>query len=223
MELDSTLKSLEAIVASPGYSGGLRETKRREAALIRERLTEGDIQVGDQVILSVAGEETYTGNFLVGTGRTLVLKSIEPIELKGILRSELQSYLTAQLSRYIRNPEVRAQATVRLNIFGSVLRPGFYQVPADLLAGDALMQAAGGPTGSADPGKITIKRAGTEIWSASAFSDALAQGLTIDQLNLRAGDEITVGGKSKGALGAGIAALGVVSTVAFLLNRLKVI
>jgi len=222
-ELDSTLVSLDAIINSPGYSGALRAAKRREAQLIRQRLTEGDIQVGDQIILSVTNEKDYTGTFLVGTGRTLALPSIPAVELKGVLRSEVQAFITNELSRYIKSPEVRAQATVRLNIFGAVARPGFYQIPADLLAGDALMTAAGGPSGSADPGQITVKRGGLEIWSAAAFADALTRGLTIDQLSLRAGDEITVGQKPKGTLTTGIAALGVVSSLAFLLNRLRII
>lgn len=222
-ELDSSLAQLDAIIASPGYSGSLRASKRREAQLIRQRLTDGDMQVGDQIILSVTNEKDYTGAFVVGTGRTLVLPNIPAIELKGVLRSEVQAYLTQQLTRYIKNPEVRAQATVRLNIFGAVQRPGFYQVPADVLAGDALMTAAGGPSGNADPNQITIKRSGVEIWSSAAFADALARGLTIDQLSLRAGDEITVGQKPKGTVTTGIAAIGVASTVVFLLNRLRII
>lgn len=222
-ELDSTLAGLEAIINSPGYSGTLRAAKRREALLIRQRLTDGDIQVGDQIILTVSNEKDYTGTFLVGTGRTLVLPSIAAIELKGVLRSEVQQHIATELARYIKNPEVRAQAAVRLNIFGAVAKPGFYQIPADLLAGDALMIAAGGPSGTADPRQITVKRGGLEIWSAAAFADALSRGLTIDQLSLRAGDEITVGSKPKGTLTVGIAALGVVSSLAFLLNRLKII
>src|SRR4029453_6608876 len=47
-DLESALTQAEQIAASDGYSAELRDQKRAEAALIRERLREGDFQVGDQ-------------------------------------------------------------------------------------------------------------------------------------------------------------------------------
>jgi protein involved in polysaccharide export with SLBB domain len=112
-----------------------------------------------------------------------------------VLRSELQSYLVEKLKTYVRDPQIRVETMIRLSIFGAVGAPGFYQVPAAALAGEAIM-SAGGPVANADPDRTVVRRGGVEILGREAFSDALARGLTLDQLNLRAGDEVFVGQRS---------------------------
>jgi protein involved in polysaccharide export with SLBB domain len=192
-ELEAELVEIEKIVNSPGYSGRLRAAKRAEADLVRQRLVDGDLQVGDQINLTVVGEQALTATFTVAPGRVLVLPGYPEIPVKGVLRAEVPAYLSEQLKKYIRDPQVHAQTMIRLSIFGAVGKPGFYQVAADQLAGDAIMTAAGGPGGNADPHKTTIHRGGVEIWSKEAFQQALVDGVTLDRLNLRAGDEIRVG------------------------------
>jgi len=192
-ELEGELVEIEKIVNSPGYSSRLRAAKRAEADLVRQRLVDGDLQVGDQINLTVVGEQALTSTFTVAPGRVLILPGYPEIPLKGILRAEIPAYLSQELKKYIRDPQVHAQTMIRLSIFGAVSKPGFYQVPADQLAGDAIMTAAGGPAGGADPHKTTVRRGGVEIWSKEAFQQALVEGVTLDRLNLRAGDEITVG------------------------------
>jgi protein involved in polysaccharide export with SLBB domain len=195
VELEAQLVELEKIVNSPGYSGRLRAAKRAELDLVRQRLTEGDLQVGDRINLTVAGEAQLTDSFTVAPGRVLILPGLPEVPLQGILRAEVPSHLTTHLKKYLRDPQVYAQTLIRLSIFGAVGKPGFYQVPAEQLAGDAIMQAAGGPSANADPHKTTVRRNGVEIWSKEAFQEALVQGVTLDKLNLRAGDEIIVGTK----------------------------
>ncbi|MEO8448710.1 MAG: hypothetical protein ABI647_02905 [Gemmatimonadota bacterium] len=167
--------------------------------MIRTRLTDGDIQVGDQIVLFAVGDSTLNKTFTVAPGRVLVLTGMADIPLKGVLRSEVQPYLTERLKVYIKDPQLRAQTLIRLSIFGAVGKPGFYQVPAELLASDAIMMA-GGPAGTADPGKTVVKRASVEILSKEVFAEAIVDGRTLDQLNLRAGDEINVG-QVKGSRG----------------------
>ncbi|HEV8149429.1 MAG TPA: hypothetical protein VGP61_04525, partial [Gemmatimonadales bacterium] len=87
------------------------------------------------------------------------------------------------------DPQVRVRTMIRLSVLGQVGKPGFYQIAADMLASDAFM-TAGGPAGGANPNKAWVKRGGQEIWPKDAFRDALRQGLTLDQLNLRAGDAL---------------------------------
>lgn len=159
--------------------------------MIRARLEGGDLQVGDQIELSVVGQEVYSDTFVVASGRVLSLPGLPDIPLQGVLRSETRDYLTKQLARYIREPQVRVRTMIRLSVFGSVGRPGFYQIPADVLATDAIM-AAGGPAGDADPSKVVVRRGNTEIWPRDALQEAMRQGLTLDQLNLRAGDELVL-------------------------------
>ena len=139
----------------------------------------------------MVGEKEYTGKYSIGSGRVLALPGIPDIPLQGVLRSEAQDYLSKELAKYVRNPQVRVRTMIRLSVFGSVGKPGFYQVPADGLASDAIM-VAGGPIQDADPAKAFVRRAGVEIWPREAFQDAIRRGLTLDQLNLRAGDEVVL-------------------------------
>jgi protein involved in polysaccharide export with SLBB domain len=218
-ELEALLVEIDQILNSPGYSGRLRAAKRSEAELVRQRLTEGDLQVGDQLNLFVTNEPNFSKTFGVAAGRVLVLPGLPEIPLRGILRSELQGYLTEKLKTYIREPEVRAETLIRLSIFGAVGSPGFYQVPAINLAGDAIM-AAGGPSSNADPAKTVIRRAGVEIWTRDAFQEALIQGLTLDQLNLRAGDELFIGERSRKGLLSVIPMITGIASLGFLITRI---
>ena len=220
-ELQASLTQLEQYIASSGYSGRLRNEKRREAALIRARLENGDLQVGDQIDLSVAGEPTLTAVFPVVTGRVLSLPGLPEIPLTGVLRSEAKDYLTAQIGKYIREPQVRVRTLIRLSVFGSVHSPGFYQVPADALATDAFT-LAGGIDASADPTKAFVRRSNEEIWPRDAFREAMQKGLTLDQLNLRAGDELIMdpGGRRNFNPYAIIGVLGAISTTYLLINRI---
>jgi len=220
-ELQASLAQLEQYIASSGYSGRLRADKRREAAMIRARLEDGDLQVGDQIDLSVVGETTLTAIFPVTAGRVLSLPGIPEIPLKGVLRSEAKDYLTAQIGKYLREPQVRVRTLIRLSVYGSVRSPGFYQVPADALATDAFT-LAGGIGSDADPTKAFVRRSNEEIWPKEAFREAMQRGLTLDQLNLRAGDELILDPRKRGT-GFNpwtiIGALGALTSTIYLIQR----
>lgn len=220
-ELEASLAQIDTILRSPGYSTRIRESKRREAALIRERLAEGDIQVGDQIALQVLGEDTFSGQFTIQAGRTLVLPGLDPIPLRGVLRSEAEGHITEHLAKYVRNPSVRVVTSIRLAVLGGIGKPGFYQVPADVLVSDAIM-VAGGPMGTADPNKSKVLRDNSEILSQSEVSQAIIQGATLDQLNLRAGDQIIVdeSARSGSSFTRVMAVVGVVMSAGFLVIRL---
>src|SRR5439155_16976889 len=135
---------------------GIRDAKRQEAELIRQRLAEGDFRVGDEVVLSVAGETAISGKVDVAPGRVLVLPGLKDIPLAGVLRSEIQEYLTQQIGKYVRDPHVRAQALIRISVFGEVGKTGYYQMPADAFASDAIM-LAGGPKTDVAPSRTVVK------------------------------------------------------------------
>jgi SLBB domain len=197
-QLQQALVDAEALSNSDAYSAAFRDDKRQEAALIRERLLEGDFFVGDEInltMLSVVGDSGIGGLRAVGPGRILSLPGLPDIPMRGVLRSEVEPYLTEQIGRYIRDPQLKARPTIRLTILGSVGKPGFIQLDSDLLLSDALNQAGGIVNGSVmDRSKIT--RGKDEIVDGAAFEKAIADGVTLDELNLRAGDVIDVGTKS---------------------------
>lgn len=191
-ELQAALAEAEGLAESEGYSGAFRDAKRREAGLIRDRLDEGDFQVGDQIRVQVFGDSVTSGLHSVGAGRTLTLPGLPDIPLRGVLRSEIEPYLTQQISRFILDVQVRARATIRVSLIGGVANPGFYQLDADMMLSDALM-AAGGILPRTEFKRSKVNRGVDRILEGEAFAKALADGRSIDQLNLRAGDVVDVG------------------------------
>jgi protein involved in polysaccharide export with SLBB domain len=190
-ELQSMLERFESGARAEGYSEQVRQIARDEADLIRRRLEEGDMQVGDQIALSVTNMDALTGTFAVSQGRVLLLPEVGAVPLAGLLRSELQDGIRDHLARFIVNPQVIARAMIRLSVTGAVNRPGYLVVPSDNLLTDVLA-TAGQPTGTARTDAMRILRGDDVIWDGVALQDAIIEGRTIDQLNLRAGDRIDV-------------------------------
>ena len=180
--LGATRQALEARAA---------HADAREAAAIRARLARGDFRVGDRILLTVEGERELSDTFTVGLGGQLTLPLIGNVPLEGVLRSELQDYLTHRLAQNLRDPDVRTRAFVRLSIQGAVTHPGYYGVPADALLSDALM-AAGGTTQEANVTRLRIERDGKPVWEGKALQQAIAQGRTLDGAGLVAGDQVIV-------------------------------
>lgn len=221
-ELEASLVEIDQILASPGYSGRVKSTRRREAELVRERLAKGDFQAGDQIGLFVQGETALTAIFTVRAGQMLVLPQIPEISLRGVLRSELKDHLTRELSRFIRDPQIDVtDAGVRIAILGQVGSPGFYTVPSDKLASEAIMQA-GGPLPTANLDGVVIRRGGKTIIGEAELGQAIVSGLTLDQLNIHGGDELYVPGtKSTGtSFLTGLQIFSGVALAAFSLSRI---
>jgi polysaccharide export outer membrane protein len=200
----TSVLALAALLAAPSLSaqGSLGATRQalearaahadaREAAAIRTRLVRGDFRVGDRILLLVDGEAALSDTFSVGLGGQLTLPLIGAVSLEGVLRSELQDYLTRRLAQNLRDPEVRTRAFVRLSVQGAVAHPGYFGVPADALLSDALM-AAGGTTPEANVARLRIERDGKPVWEGRALQQAIAEGRTLDGAGLVAGDQVIV-------------------------------
>ena len=148
-------------------------------------------QVGDQISLQVEGDTVFSKTYTVGEGLVLTLPVIGAIPLAGVQRADVESYLTKQLGRFLKEPMLHAKGLVRLSILGEVEHPGFYAVPADEVIGDALM-VAGGQTRNAKVGDWRIERNGERVWDGDPLRQAIARNMTIDQMNLHTGDQIVV-------------------------------
>ena len=221
-EIQETLRDIEQVVASAGYSGRLKVAKRVEAGLLRQRLAEGDFRTGDRVFISIIGDSLAADSFTVSPSRTILIPNVAEFPLNGVLRSELQGYMTQQLARFYRAPTVVTKAFIRLAVFGDVANPGFYQLPADQLLGAAIM-SAGGPTQTTKMEASQVMRGGQVLRNSEVVRDALARGLTLDQFNLQAGDEIRLGTKRTNILETAREvgfALGALGSVGFLLSKI---
>jgi len=189
--LQKLLGSYEATAKSPLYSRQLKERARQEAELIRDRLETGDIQVGDKIYLLVERQTELSDTFNVLSGRKIVLPEIGDVPLQGVLRSELEQHLHQHLSKFLVNPTVQARSLVRLELVGTIGRPGFYTLPSDMPLSDVIMEA-GGPGQNAGLDRMSILRRNERIWEGESLRTAMVEGRTIDQLSLRAGDAINV-------------------------------
>lgn len=190
-ELQALLERYDEATQSQAYSALFQDRVRSAADLIQDRLADGDFQVGDQVVLSVAGEAPMSATFTVRPGRVIHLPEIGEVELHGVLRSELEEHLRAHLSRYLREPQVQATALLRIVVSGAVGQPGFFMVPAQALLSETIM-TAGGFAANADVTRIRVLRDRKAIWEGRALQQAIAEGQTLDQMSLRAGDHVVV-------------------------------
>jgi protein involved in polysaccharide export with SLBB domain len=220
-ELEAQVSELEATSSSSAYSGNLRSRARREAELIRKRLDEGDIRVGDRIMLRVEGH-AFPESVSVVSARMVILPQVGEVPLTGVLRSELQEHMTTAIARFIRNPVVEARSLIRLQIRGAVRNPGFFTVPSDLLIEDAIM-AAGGPDGRARTDRLRIERGGQVIWDGERLQGAMLNGRTLDQLSIQAGDDIVIPERRSGAINSlreGAMIIGSLVTLVALAERL---
>lgn len=199
--------------AASASAEATRQQKLLEAGELRERLRDGDFQVGDRIVLSVRGDSALTDTFVVRAGRTLSLPNISEIALAGVLRSELQSFLSKEIARYVREPVVQTSSLIRVAVLGQVIRPGFYAVGSDILVTDVIM-LAGGPNAEADLRRVSVRRGPREVWTADRIHAAMTQGTTLDQLNLRAGDELVIGERKRRGMGSVLQVVSAVSAVA---------
>ena len=190
-ELERLLAEYEQALSSPAYSEAVKRSVRNDAEVIRGRLTDGDFRVGDRIVLSVQGEPNIPDTVAVEAGPVIVLPLFGEIPLHGVLRSEITAHLTEAFSHYLRDPVVRATGLTRISVQGAVGRPCFCTVPAEMLIGETLM-VAGGPSPVANMEGIRLERGARILLEGDALQEAIRRGLTLDQLNLQAGDQIVV-------------------------------
>jgi hypothetical protein len=184
----------------PALEAKLKEAEAQhrtaEAWLLKTRLEKGDFQDGDRIVMHLLGITPLLGassndTIIVRAGRMLPLPQMADLSLTGVLRSELTDKLTHHLAQYLRDSSVRVVPLIRLAVLGQVRNPNYYYTSADVLLSDMVMKA-GGPGASADVNNIVIRRGGEVIWNAQDTRTALADGISLDRLNLRAGDELYV-------------------------------
>lgn len=170
-----------------------------EAWLLRYRLKNGDFQEGDRILLRVQKLAGMSDTLIVRRDKWVEFPNMEDLSLDGVLRSELSDTLRHHLSRYVHSPDFTVTPLLPLVIIGKVGAPGYYYMAADVVFRDVLTRARLTPQG--DFNKITIRRDGKVIWEPEDVRTALNDGLSVDRLHLRAGDEISVGGSRSFGIG----------------------
>ncbi len=220
-DLEELLGYYEDALRSPAYSESVKESLAVQASRIRERLRDGDFKLGDRIVLSVEGETALPDTVLVEAGPRISLPIFGDIPLDGVLRSEVEERITQSLSAFLRNPIVRAEGLMRLSVQGSVAQPGFYVVPANMLLSETLM-VAGGMTAGSDLDGIRLERGQEVLMEGDDLQEAIRQGLSLDQLNMQAGDQVVLPSGADGGFLTNLGVIaGLVSSVAFVVFQLS--
>jgi hypothetical protein len=194
-----------------------RAGSREEAESLRERLRIGDFYPGDRVVVELFGaEEPVRDTLSVRAGQELIIGTLPVFSVRGVLRSELDSVLTVQAKRFLQRPIIRTQPLIRLMITGAIGRPGFIIVRGDAAVAD-VVSAAGGLTPLAVIAKSSVKRGSEKLILSDSLGTLFRAGVTLDQADIRAGDELAIAEKKQASwtslLWATSAGLGVVISI----------
>jgi protein involved in polysaccharide export with SLBB domain len=178
-----------------------RSELQQKAQRIRARLDSGDIRNGDRIVIEVIRplpELAFVADtYEVRVNQTLQLKDLKgDISLRGILRSELNDHITTFLKRDYTNPQIRTRTMIPIVVTGEVTEAGARPVEHDALLRDVVI-AKGSILSTADYNKISIIRDNKVIFPPDSVREAIAQGRTVNDLQLIAGDEIDVGVKRR--------------------------
>ena len=208
---DLTSAASQAERAATSGEPAQRTQNALTAAAIRQRLRDGDLQVGDRMVVTVISDAVHRDTVAVRADRSIELPGMIIIPVAGVLRSELVERISSEVLKYVKAERVEVTPLIRVGVLGAVARPGYFAIASDIPITDAIM-VAGGLTGAADVGRTTIRRGSQEFRSAGETSKAMATGLTLDQFGLVAGDELVVGQQSSFGAGAVIGILGALAS-----------
>ncbi len=189
-------------------------------ASIRRRLTEGDFQVGDRVVVTIVSDAPHVDTVSVRSGNILELRDKIIVPVDGVLRSELKDRVSIEVLKYIKATEIQVVPLMRVGILGDVAKPGYFALASDLPITDAIM-SAGGPTGAADLQRSIVRRGNEQFRSAAETQRAIASGLTLDQFGLNAGDELVVGHRKDFNTGAAVGMVGALTSIVALIVTMQ--
>jgi hypothetical protein len=195
-ELSTRLAELEKQAADATVKKDVKSRALVESAEIRRRLADGDFQVGDRFTYTIVIDTVTSDTASVRGGQVASISNLPDVKLKGVLRSELNDLLKAHVNTYVKNANVRSLVLTRVSVLGAVMKPGYYYAPPDRAITELVM-LAGGPGTDANLAQMEIRRDNKTTLSAKDSKQAVKEGRTLEQVDIRSGDEVRIPTKKK--------------------------
>ena len=213
-ELAGRVSTLESRTAGSQLKAGGQVQALNELAALRKRLAVGDFQVGDRFLFTLTIDSSRTDTVVVRENNTVTVVSLAEISLDGVLRSELDGVLEAHVLRYVKNARVRTIPLTSMSISGAVARPGFYWASPERPLSDLIMMA-GGPALEANLRELEVRRENSVFLKSKDSREAIIRGYSIEQMDIRSGDEVRIPTKRKISWGPVIQLLFIASSLFF--------
>jgi hypothetical protein len=106
---------------------------------------ENYVTIGDSFLWANEFDRTLSGQAAIDIDGTIVLPQVGSVHVAGMTRSELEAYLTLQLSRYYRDVDIRIQSLNTRGkvyyVFGEVGQSGPRAFNGELTVFEAVLQA----------------------------------------------------------------------------------
>ncbi|MBL0169349.1 MAG: hypothetical protein IPP90_01295 [Gemmatimonadaceae bacterium] len=195
-EVATRVQTVQTLLASPSMRKDARGPLEGEMITLQGRLTDGDFQVGDRFVFTIAQDSVRSDTASVRNGLVVSILNLPDFSVRGVLRSELTDRLQAHVARYVRNVTVRTSVLTRVAILGAVQTPGYYYAAPDRPISELVMMA-GGPGVLAKLGEFEVKRGTAVVVSVKDSKRAVKEGRTLEQVDVRSGDEVYVPVKKK--------------------------
>lgn len=187
---------LEQQTASGKLSGKPKSRAAAELAATRMRLQQGDFRVGDRFLITLRQDSVRSDTASVRDSLKVSVANLPDVTLQGVLRSELDEYMSAHVARYLRNVSVRTSVLTRVAILGAVRTPGFYYASPDRPISDMVM-LAGGPADRANLNEMEVRRGTEKLLGSKESQKLIKEGRTLEQIDIQSGDEVTIPIKRK--------------------------
>ncbi len=154
---------------------------------------------GDQLDVVVSSAPELSRTLTVGPDGRVVMPMVRPIMAAGRSFTQLQTTLTSELSKQLRDPTLavtpRAYAPSQIYVGGSVNQPGTYTIPGRIGAIEALFLAGGMSAGARTQQVAILRRApngGMMMRTVNIKNGLLNIREYNDNIQLRRGDIVFV-------------------------------
>jgi polysaccharide export outer membrane protein len=149
---------------------------------------------GDEINVQLAGQINQQMRFAIDRSGAISLPGIGALHVAGMPYSELNHFLTEQLSKIYRNFTLNANLgalrTIQIFVVGQAVRPGTYSISSLSTLTNAIF-ASGGPASQGSVRDIQVKRGGVTIDHFDLY-DLLLYGDKTHDIPLATGDVIFI-------------------------------